>query len=211
MAALTEDTIQTIQSAAKLLTGYRRRQFQADMALTYCNGSARRAETAFGWGRVAVDTGLNERRTGIRCLDAANHRGRKKTEARCPKLEDHIHRLVDPQAQADPKFQTTAAFTRVTAKVVREALQAEPELQGFVPCRQTVGRILNRLGYRLRRVLKARPEKKFPQPTRSSPTSTPPAPGPRPTRKRCESPSIPRRKSKSATFPVAARHAGPSP
>jgi transposase len=184
MAALTEDTIETIVSAAKLLTGYRRRQFQAEMALKYCNGSARQAETLFGWGRVAVETGLNERRTGIRCLDAANRRGRKKTEERCPKLEDRIHRLVDPQAQADPKFQTTLAFTRITAKAVREALQAEPELQGAVPCRQTVGRVLNRLGYRLRRVLKARPEKKFPRPTRSSQTSTPPAPAPPPTRKR---------------------------
>jgi hypothetical protein len=184
MAALTEDSIQTIQSASKLLTGYRRRRFQAEMALKYCHGSARRAETVFGWGRVAVETGLNEQRTGIRCLDAANCRGRKKTEERCPELEAHIQRLVDPQAQADPKFQTTLAFTRVTAKAVREALQAEPALQGSVPCRQTVGRVLNRLGYRLRRVLKARPEKKFPRPTRSSPTSTPPAPGRRTTQKR---------------------------
>lgn len=182
MAALTEDTLQTILSAAKLLTAYRRRSFQAEMALKYCNGSARRAETLFGWGRVAVETGLNERRTGIRCLDAAHCRGRKKTEERCPALEDHIHRLVDPQAQADPKFQTTLAFTRVTAKAVQEALQAEPALQDSVPCRQTVGRVLNRLGYRLRRVLKARPEKKFPRPTRSSPMSTRPAPGPRTTR-----------------------------
>src|SRR5271165_3382900 len=184
MAALTDDTIQTIQSAAKLLTGYRRRQFQAEVALKYCNGSARRAETTFGWGRAAVETGLNEHRTGIRCLDAVNRRGRKKTEERCPKLEEHIHRLVDPKAQADPKFQTTCAFTRVTAKAVQEALEAEPELQGFVPGRQTVGRVLNRLGYRLRRVLKARPEKKFPKPTPSSPTSTLPAPAPRPTRQR---------------------------
>jgi hypothetical protein len=184
MAELIEDTIQSIQSAAKLLTGYRRRQFQAEMALKYCDGSARRAETVFGWGRAAVETGLNERRTGIRCLDAANCRGRKKTEERCPQLEDHVHRLVDPQAQADPKFQTTLAFTRVTARAVREALQAEPELAGCVPCRQTVGRILNRLGYRLRRVLKARPEKKFPRPKRSSPTFTPPASEPRTTRKR---------------------------
>ncbi len=44
MAALTEDTLQTIQSAAKLLCGYRRRQFQAEMALKYCNGSAPRRD-----------------------------------------------------------------------------------------------------------------------------------------------------------------------
>jgi hypothetical protein len=175
MAQLTEDVIATIQSAAKLLTGYRRRQFQAETAVKYCNGSARHAEATFGWGRAAVNTGLNELRTGIRCLDACHLRGRKKTEELCPKLEEHVHRLVEPQAQADPKFQTTLAFTRITAKAVRNALDAEPELKGFVPCRQTVGRLLNRLGYRLRRVLKARPEKKSPKPTRSSRTSKPPA------------------------------------
>jgi hypothetical protein len=83
--------------------------------------------------------------------------------------------LVDPHAQADPKFQTPFAYTRVTAKVVRDALLAIPELAGKVPSRQTVGDILNRLGYRLRRVLKARPEKKSHRRTPSSPTSTPPA------------------------------------
>lgn len=184
MSRLTEDVIQTIQSAAKLLTGYRRRQFQAETAIKYCNGSAREAETTFGWGRAAVITGLGELRSGIRCLDACHLRGRKKTEELCPKLEEHVHRLVDPQAQADPKFQTTLAFTRITAKAVRDALKAEPELKGFVPCRQTVGCLLNRLGYRLRRVLKARPEKKFRKPTRSSRTSKPPAFGRRAKRTR---------------------------
>jgi hypothetical protein len=177
MTALTEDVIQTILLAAKLLTGYRRRQFQAEIALKYFKGSARQAEKIFGWGRAAVTLGLNELRTGIRCLDAYHCRGRKKTEELCPELEDHIHRLVEPQAQADPKFQTEFAFTRITAKAVRDALTIVPELQGHVPCRQTVGCLLNRLGYRLRRVQKARPEKKFPRPTRSFRTSKPPAPG----------------------------------
>jgi hypothetical protein len=176
MSELTDDVIRTIQSAAKLLTGYKRRQFQAEMALKYCNGSARQAETTFGWGRSAVETGLNERRTGIRCLDAYELRGRKKSEHRCPKLKEYIHRVVEPQAQADPKFQTTRAYTRITARAVRQALQAVPELKGAVPGRQTVGVILNRLGYRLRRVLKARPEKRSPKPTPSSGTSKPSAP-----------------------------------
>jgi hypothetical protein len=184
MATLTEDVIQTIVSAARLLTGHRRRRFQAETALKYCDGSARQAETIFGWGRAAVDTGLNELRTGIRCLDAYGLRGRKKCEELCPKLLDHVHRLVEPHAQADPKFQTPFAFTRITAKAVREALQAVPELKDSVPCRQTVGELLNRIGYRLRRVLKARPEKKFPKPTRSSKTSKPPVPRRRPTQKR---------------------------
>jgi hypothetical protein len=181
MAELTEDTLHDIKSAAKLLTGFKRRQFQAQMALKYCNGSARQAETIFGWGRDAVNTGLHELRSGIRCLDAFELRGRKKTEERCPELVEQIHRLVDPQAQADPKLQTPLAYTRITARAVREALQAVPEVADAVPCRQTVGMMLNRLGYRLRRVRKARPEKKFSRPTRSSRASEPPGTRRRPT------------------------------
>jgi hypothetical protein len=184
MATLTEDVIQTIRSAAKLLTGPKRRRFQAETTLEYCNGSARQAETSFGWGRAAVETGLNELRTGILCLDAYELRGRKRSEELCPALIDHVHRLVEPQAQADPKFQTSFAFTRITAKAVHDALKAVPELKDSVPCRQTVGELLNRLGYRLRRVLKTRPEKKFPKPTRSSRTSRPLESSPQPNRTR---------------------------
>ena len=53
---------------------------------------------------------------------------------------------------------TVIAFAVVPGQR-HDALLAVPELAGKVPCRQTVGEILDRLGYRLRRVLKARPEK----------------------------------------------------
>jgi hypothetical protein len=184
MAELTDDVRQTILLAARLLTGHKRRRFQAEMARKYCGGSARHAETTFGWGRDAVDTGLNELRSGIRCLDAYESRGRKTAEELCPELEDHIRRLVDPHAQADPKFQTPFADTRITAQAVRDALLTIPALAEKVPSRQTVGDILNRLGYRLRRVLKARPQKKSPRPTPSSPTSRRPVSRPRATRTR---------------------------
>ena len=184
MGVLTDDLIASLKTAAGLLTGHRRRRFQAEMTLKYCNGSARHAERVFGWGRDAVHTGLGELRTGIRCLDACHLRGRKKTEDRCPAIAEHVRRLAEPTAQADPKFQTTLAYTRITAEAVRNALKTRDDVKDHVPCRQTVGRILNRLGYRLRSVLKARPEKKFPRPTPSSPTSTPPATGRRANRTR---------------------------
>lgn len=184
MADLTDDARRVILLAATLLTGHNRRRFQAEMAHVYCGGSARLAETTFGWGREAVHTGLNELRSGIRCVEGFESRGRTATEDVHPALGEHIRRLVDPHAQADPKFQTPFAYTRVTAKAVRDALLAVPELAGKVPTRQTVGDILNRLGYRLRRVLKARPQKRSPGPTPSSPTSGRPAARPRPTRTR---------------------------
>jgi len=162
---VTEDLVQSIRSAARRLTGFRRRAFQAEMTLKYCGGSARRAERLFGWRRSTVELGLNELRTGIRCLDNTSARGRPQTEERSPEIAEKVRETVEPHAPADPKFQTTPAYTRITAARVREALLRDESLRPLVPSRQTVGEILNRLGYLPRRVQKTRPEKKFPKRT----------------------------------------------
>jgi transposase len=168
---LTESVKETIKSAARKLTGFRRRQFQAEMAIKYCHGLPRRAEEVFGWGRDAVNTGLNELRTGIRCTDGFSARGRHKTEEQQPELVSEIQALVDPESQADPKFQTPLAYTRMTAKAVHEQLKANAAGKNrHVPAERTVHDILNRLGYRLRPVRKTKPQKKFPRPMPSSTT-----------------------------------------
>jgi transposase len=169
MTELSEVVRETVKSAARKLTGFRRRQFQAEVAQQYCQGSARQAERIFGWGREAVQTGLNEQRTGIRCHDNFSDRGRRKTEERRPELVEQIHAIVGPESQADPKFQTPLAFTRITAKAVREQLLVRGS-DAATPAERTVHDILNRLGYRLRRVRKTKPQKSFPPPTPSSRT-----------------------------------------
>ena len=171
LTELSEVVRTTIQSAAEKLTGFRRRQFQAEVARQYCRGSARQAERLFGWGREAVATGLHELRTGIRCVDNYSARGRHKTEELHPELVPQIHALVEPTSQADPKFQTPLAFTRITAKAVHAQLVAQAsDSSQPVPAERTVYDILNRLGYCLRRVRKTKPQKKFPRPTPSSRT-----------------------------------------
>jgi Rhodopirellula transposase DDE domain len=166
---LTESVKETIKLAARKLTGFLRRQFQAEMTIKYCQGHPRRAEEVFGWGRDAVNTGLNELRTGIRCLDGFSVRGRHRTEEQQPELVSVIHALVEPESQVDPKFQTPLAYTRMTAKAVHEQLKANATGESrHVPAERTVHDILNRLGYRLRRVRKTKPQKKFPKPMPSS-------------------------------------------
>jgi transposase len=163
------------------------------MAVKYCQGSARQAEQIFGWGRAAVHTGLNELRTGIRCMDAYSSRGRYKTEELCPELVQEIHVLVEPHSQADPKFQTPLAFTRITAKAVQKQLAANAAGTGRpVPSERTLRDILNRLGYRLRRVRKTTPQKKSPPPTPSSTTCSTSTRKPCTTRKHSASRSTPR-------------------
>jgi len=111
--------------AAAKMTGAARRAFQAEMTLKYCHGSARFAETLLGWSREAVEVGLAEYRTGICCLGAhAAWSGRKRWEEKYPEAATTLRELAEAQAQQDPPFRTTLAYTRLTAKAAGEALRA---------------------------------------------------------------------------------------
>ena len=82
----------------------RQRDFMAKVSEDYCGASAPKAETIFGWNRHSVRLGLQERRTGIICVDNYRARDYQKSEQRLPNLEADIRSLVDAKAQADPKF-----------------------------------------------------------------------------------------------------------
>jgi hypothetical protein len=161
MHELTEQQVGTIKDAASKLTGPKRRAFQAQVTLDYLEGRARRAERVFGWGRNTVELGLHELWTGIVCLGNFSARGNKKTEEKHVQLEQDIRALADANSQQDPKFQSPFLYTRMTAKAMRKALI---EQKGWtdeqLPHENTIGVILNRLGYKLRRVQKAKPLKK---------------------------------------------------
>jgi hypothetical protein len=153
MEKLLNDTVKaTIKDAAEKLTGQPKRSFMAKVAQDYLGGSARKAETVFGWNRHSVQLGLHEKRSGIVCVDNYRGRGRRKTEAVLPTLEVDIRTLVDAQAQADPKFQSTFCYARISARAVRESLIEEKGYDAEqLPTRQTIGDILNRMGYRLKK------------------------------------------------------------
>jgi Rhodopirellula transposase DDE domain len=161
MTTLTEQQVDTIKDAARKLTAAKRRAFEAQVALDYLDGKARTAESVFGWSRETVSLGLHELRTGITCLDDFAGRGNHKTEEKLPELEADMRSLADPESQTDPKFQSPFQYTRMTAKSMRQALIDKKGWQHQeLPCENTIGNILNRLGYRLRGVLKAKPLKR---------------------------------------------------
>ena len=143
---------ETIKDAAQKLTGYRKRAFMAKVAEDYYGGSARKTETYLGWSRQAVQLGLHERRSGIRCVDNYRARGLKNTEETEPRLADDIRALVDGQAQADPRLRTTFSYARISAQAVRDALIEEKDYcDEDLPTRQTIGAMMNRMGYRLKK------------------------------------------------------------
>lgn len=159
-ASLTPSQIHDLRLAAAKMTGATRRAFQAEMTLKYCHGSARLAETVVGWSREAVEVGLAEHRTGITCLGAhAAFSGRKRWEEQYPEAAEVLRQLAEAHAQQDPTFRTTLAYTRLTAKAAREALRAHGVAVEHLPSASTMAAVLHRLGYRLRKVLKAKPQK----------------------------------------------------
>ena len=158
----SEEQIADIRLASSKLTASARRNFQAEMTVKYCGGSARRAARMFGWDRRTVACGLGERRTGVQCLGAQSaYGGRPRWEDRHPQAAARLREIAEAHAQQDPTFRTPLAFTRLTAKAACQALRAEGFAQQQLPSPSTMAEVLNRMGYRLRKVLKAKPQKKL--------------------------------------------------
>jgi len=161
---LTEQVKGLITGAITHMSGKHRRAYMAEVTMELLDGNARQAERVFGWGRGTVTKGLRERATGIVCQDHSAGRGNRRTEEKWPQLDADIRALVEPVSQADPTFQTPFAYTRITAKAVRQALIDEKGYtDAALPCENTIGNILNRLDYRLKRLQKIKPRKKLPE------------------------------------------------
>jgi len=158
--------------AASKLLGAQRRSFQAAMAVKYCQGNSRQAEQVFGWSRHTVALGLHERRTGIVCLGAQQaYCGNKLWEERHPEAAAALCALAETHSQPDPTFRTTLYYTRLTAAQALQQLRALGFAEEVLPSPSTMAQVLNRNGYQLRPVLKAKPQKKSPRRTPSLPTS----------------------------------------
>ena len=144
--------------------GAERRAFQAAMTLKYCRGNARLAERLLGWGRETVQLGLNEQRTGIICLGAhAACSGDKLWEEKHPEVAQALWILAEAHSQQDPTFHSSLLYTRLTAAKALEELIAQGYQKDELPSPSAMAVILNRNGYRLRKVLKAKPLKKIPE------------------------------------------------
>jgi len=164
MATGMEPYDQLLRSAARRLTGHPRRLFQAEVATLLCGGSPRAAERRFGWGRGAVATGLHEARHGLRCVENFSARARRPCEVKDPQLAADIRAIVEPHTHADPELKSSRRYTNLSAAEVRQALQ---QRYGYaadrLPAERTLRDVLNRLGYRRKRIQKAKPLKKLPE------------------------------------------------
>lgn len=166
--------IEDIRLAASKMARVERRAFQAQMTVKYCAASPRRAEALFGWSRDAVALGLHEQRTGIICLSAQPaFSGRLLWEDKYPQAAAALWEVAEAHAQQDPSFRGPLSYTRLTAAEALRQLRGQGFAEEVLPAPSTMAEVLNRNGYRLRAVLKAKPQKKSRKPTPSLPTSRP--------------------------------------
>jgi hypothetical protein len=173
-ASLNSCQIEDLRLAALKMSGAARRSFQAEMTMKYCDGNARFAERVFGWGRANIEVGLAERRSGIICVGAqAGYSGTKRWEERQPEVAAALRQVAEAHAQADPTFQTSIAYTRLTAQQALEQLREQGFAQEQLPAPSTMSVILNRMGYRLQPVVKAKPQKNYRRPMPFLTTSKP--------------------------------------
>jgi len=149
-----------LQRGVQRLTGHQRRLFMAEVTLQLCDGNARRAERRFGWGRETVNKGLHELRQDIRCLENFAARGRPRWEDKHAQLAADIRELVEPHTQADPELKSSRRYTNWSAAEVLAALRTRGYAADELPSERTMRDILNRMGYRLKRIQKGRPLKK---------------------------------------------------
>ncbi len=163
--SLTPSQVEDLRLAASKMTGASRRAFQAEMTVKYCEGSARKAERLMGWGRKNVRLGLEEKRSGIICVGLQSVKsGSKKWAELFPEAAQALEKIGEADAQQNPTFSNPIAYTRLTAAEARTQLRNQGFDESQIPGPSTMAVILNRMGYRLRKVLKAKPQKKSAKP-----------------------------------------------
>src|SRR4051794_19198106 len=96
------------------------------------------------------------------CLGAqAAFSGRKRWEERHPPAAQALRQLAEAHAQQDPTFRTSLTYTRLTAQAALKVLNEQGYSEEQLPSPSTMAEVLNRMGFRLRKVVKAKPQKKL--------------------------------------------------
>ena len=160
-SGLNEDVVSVLKQVVNKVPWPERRLAKADVVIKLLDGKARLAESIFGWARGSIEIGISERLTGKRHIGNIENRKKPSTEEKFPNIERDIRSLFDEQSQADSRLGTTLRYLNASASNVREALIGLGYSEDELPTTRTISNLLNRMGFRLRSVQKAKPQKKL--------------------------------------------------
>lgn len=152
------------KETSEQLQGSARRQFMAKVVQGLGIGGQTMAEQELGWNRGTIRKGMQELTSGIEIQDQFHLRGRKRIEEKLPQLLDDIRAIVEPQSQADPTLKSERLYTRLSAREVRRQLIAQKGYRDEdLPSHEGIRQRLNAMNYRLKRVVKAKAQKRIAQ------------------------------------------------
>jgi ABC-type multidrug transport system fused ATPase/permease subunit len=121
------------------------------------------AEQELGWNRGTIRKGMQELTRGA-IEDQFHLRGRKRVEEKLPPLLDDIRAIVEPHTQAEPTLKSERLYTRISAAEVRRQRMAQKGYRDEeLPSNEVIRQRLNEMNDCLRRVVKAKPQKRIPE------------------------------------------------
>ena len=152
--------VELLKLAARKLRGHERRAFVAEVVVRLCGGKERLAEDRFGWNRHTVRKGLQERQTGEIIPGNYENTGRRRFEELHPQFATDVREISEPKTHTDPELKSDRRYLNLTSAEVRAQLIEKGWTDEELPAGRTMRRVLNRMGYRLKRVQKGKPLKK---------------------------------------------------
>ena len=159
---------EVVRIATKELRGSALRRFMAEIVRKLGRGGQRTAAREFGWSRDTIRKGEHELATGIECVDGRCGK-RAGIDERLPNLKADIKDVVGCWSQTDPRFRTTQRYSRLSVPEVAKRLVRDKGYEDRqLPSNETIRKLMHELGFRPRKVRKAKPKKKSRKPTRSS-------------------------------------------
>jgi hypothetical protein len=160
---ITQKIRRVWQETLKKLKGSDRRVFMASVVKSMGRGGAAWAKRELGWDRTTIRKGMHELESGVICFDNFKMRGRKGFAAKLPKLEDDLRAIGEASSQTDPTFRTTQLYRRFTAAEAKRQLIEMGYSEELLPSERSLSRMLNKLGFKPRRVAKSKPLRKVPE------------------------------------------------
>lgn len=160
---ITPSTRKIWQETLTQLKGPERRRFMAAVVKSMGRGGAAWAKRELGWDRTTIRKGMHELESGIVCIDNTKARGRKGFAAKLPNLQEDLRAIAEASCQTDPTFRTTQLYRRLTAAEAKRQLIEKGYKEEELPAERTLCAMLNKLGFKPRRVAKSKPLRKIPQ------------------------------------------------
>jgi len=111
--------------------------------------------------RKFVKKCLNIVKNNLKITSNKHKCGRKKIIEKYPNLEEDIKIIIDEHSSTDPQFKTEKQFVKLTIdEIMKRLINTNKYQKGFIG-RSTLGDLLNKMGYNLKKVQRTKPLKKI--------------------------------------------------